>query len=131
MRGCRSEGARSRRVFSCASMAAIWRQRTTTARRAGLYHLGCLDGLHVRALVAAGPIPDPSVDARLLSLHVLLRGVRRAIERCVYLDLQAKQDALEPILRPGTGAATVRLELDPGCPDGPARRHSSNPIMMD
>ena len=28
------------------------------------------------------------------------------------------------------GVATVRLALDPGGPDGPARRHTSNPIMM-
>ncbi len=31
-----------------------------------LHHLRCREGLHVPALVAAGPVPDPAVDARLL-----------------------------------------------------------------
>jgi hypothetical protein len=70
-------------------------------------------------------------------LHRAERSFRelcRALEGRVCPVPQAQQEVLEPILKAWqsqAGTATVWLALIPEDPDGPARRPSSNPSMME
>ncbi len=76
--------------------------------------------------VAAPRVVQPPYAPELNPVERFFRELRRAVEGRVYPDLQAKQEALEPILLglaggPAASEETVRLGLDPQGPASPAR----------
>ena len=84
--------------------------------------------------IEAPQVVQPPYAPELNPVERFFQELRRALGDRVYPTLEAKQAALEPLLRawqadPERVQATVRLALDPGHPNGFARRHTSNPIV--